>query len=150
MSILQEQIGGTFALLEPLTPEQAKHAYASGKWTVKEVVGHLADTERVMSYRALRIARSDPAGLAGFEEDDWVSTADFGRHALDQVLAELIAARRSTVALFGGFAPGAWTRRGVANQQEVSVRALACIIAGHELHHRAILRERYGIGRQES
>jgi hypothetical protein len=117
--------------------------YAPGKWTVKEVLGHITDTERILAYRALRIARGDQTPLSGFEQDDYVRAAGFGERTLDDLSAEFVHVRSATVALFGSLGKEAWTRRGIANKNEVSVRALAFIIAGHELHHRNILDERY-------
>lgn len=143
VTILEEQIAETGALLGTVTPEREDHAYAPGKWSIKEVVGHLADAERVLSYRALRIGRGDSTEMPGFEEDAYVSAAGFGRWSLEELVRDLRAVRRATAALFRGFDDEAWTRRGIANGAPVSVRALACIIAGHELHHRAILEERY-------
>lgn len=143
VTILDEQIGHTCALFDRVPPEREDHAYAPGKWSIKEVVGHLADAERVLSYRALRIGRGDSTEMPGFEEDAYVSAAGFGRHSLDDLVRDLRTVRRATVALFRGFDAEAWTRRGIANGAAVSVRALACIVAGHELHHRAILEERY-------
>lgn len=140
---LEEQIPVTSALLERLTDQQADYRYASGKWSIKEVLGHLADTERIMSYRALRMARGDQKPLAGFEQDDYVRAAEFGRRQLAGLIQEFNAVRRATLALFRHLEPEAWTRRGIANEKEVSVRALAYIIAGHELHHRRILQEKY-------
>ncbi len=146
VTILEKQLADTCALFDRVPPEREDHAYAPGKWSIKEVVGHLADAERVLSYRALRIGRADATELAGYEEDAYVSAASFGRRSLDDLVRELRAVRRASVALFDGFGPEAWTRRGIANGSPVSVRALACIIAGHELHHRAILEERYLAG----
>lgn len=117
--------------------------YAPDKWTVKEVLGHVTDTERILAYRALCIARGDRTALPGFEQDDYVRAAAFGERALADLSSEFSHVRSATVALFGSLSREAWTRRGIANKNEVSVRALAFIIAGHELHHRNILDERY-------
>jgi hypothetical protein len=144
--LLRDQFIDTRALLASVKPGVADHAYAPGKWTVKEVVGHLADTERVMSYRALRIARGDATPLAGFDENDYVSAASFGDRDLVSLVEELATVRTATIAMFRGLPHEAWPRRGVANAKEISVRALAAIIAGHELHHRELLETRYLIG----
>lgn len=141
--VLHGQVGDTLALLRGLPEDRAGFAYAPGKWTVKTVVGHVADVERVMAYRALSIGRGDAAPLPGFEENDWAPMGRFDDRSLDDLLDELVAARDSTVALLRGLPDDAWERRGVASEAPVSVRGLACIIAGHELHHRAVLRERY-------
>ena len=117
--------------------------YAPDKWSLKEVLGHLNDTERIMSYRALRIARSDQTPIEGFEQDDYVRNAHFASRPLEDLIEDYIAVRRATVSLFRNLDEEAWTRRGTANNNEVTVRALSYIIAGHELHHRRILEEKY-------
>jgi hypothetical protein len=150
IEILGLQGALTQRLLAPLDETQALHRYAPGKWSVKEVVGHIADAERVFAYRALRFARADETPLAGFDEVTWAPAGGFDRHPLPALLAELAAVRTATRALFGSFDQPAWMRRGTANNNPVSVRALAAIIAGHELHHVAILRERYGVGEKAS
>jgi hypothetical protein len=147
--VLDRQVVRTITLLDGVPREWERHAYAPGKWTVREVVGHLADVERVMAHRVLRIARGDPTELPGFDEDGYVAAAGFDRRGLADLAAELRSVRLATVSLLTGLPPEAWTRRGRANGEPVSVRALACIIAGHELHHRAILEERYGLSRRQ-
>lgn len=117
--------------------------YAPEKWTVKEVLGHLNDAERIFTYRALRIARADHTPMSGFDENDYVRAASFGDRSLASLAEEFGHVRNATVALFRSLSKDAWSRRGVANKNEVTVRALAFIIAGHELHHRRILDERY-------
>jgi hypothetical protein len=117
--------------------------YAADKWTVKEVLGHITDSERIFAYRALRIARADQTPLSGFEQDDYVSAGAFGERSLADLAAEFALVRGATSALFHSLGEQAWLRRGSANKNEVTVRALAFIIAGHELHHREILKERY-------
>jgi hypothetical protein len=117
--------------------------YAPGKWTVKEVLGHITDTERIFSYRALRIARGDSTPLPGFEQDDYVRDGAFGERTLADLTEEFGAVRSASVALFRSFPEAAWERRGIASQREVTVRALAFITAGHQMHHRIILEERY-------
>jgi hypothetical protein len=144
--ILAAQRDATRRLLAPLGDARALHRYAPGKWSVKEVIGHLADAERVFAYRALRFARADAAPLAGFDENAWVPAAGFDRRPLEALLDELAAVREATRALIAGLDEAAWLRQGTANANPVSVRALCCIIAGHELHHLAVLRERYGVG----
>lgn len=117
--------------------------YAPDKWTVKEVLGHVTDSERIFAYRALRIARLDQTPLSGFEQDDYVRAGAFGERSLADLAEDFAHVRNATLALFRPLGEDAWLRRGVANKNEVSVRALAFIIAGHELHHREILKERY-------
>jgi uncharacterized damage-inducible protein DinB len=117
--------------------------YAPDKWSAKEVLGHVCDTERIFAYRALRIARGDQTPMAGFEQDDYVKNGPFARAPLAEIIEDYIAVRRATLTLLRNLDEPAWTRRGVANKSEVSVRALAYITAGHELHHRGILQEKY-------
>jgi hypothetical protein len=117
--------------------------YAPEKWTVKEVLGHINDTERIFVYRALRISRGDQTPLSGFEQDDYVRSGNFGERTLGDLAEEFGYVRSASVALFRSLKKDAWSRRGVANEKEVTVRALAFIVAGHELHHRLVLEERY-------
>jgi DinB superfamily len=142
---LEAQARKTQALLAGLSDAQAGHRYAEGKWTVRDVAGHMADAERVMSYRAMRIARGDATPLHGFDENAYVEVAGADRRPIAELAAELAAVRNATLALFRGLDAEAWRRRGAANGNPVSVRALAHIIAGHERHHVEILRTRYGI-----
>jgi DinB superfamily len=142
---LESQGRKTQVLLAGLTDAQAGHRYAEGKWTVRDVAGHMGDVERVLSYRALRIARGDATALHGFDENAYADVAGADRRPIGELAAELAAVRSATLALFRGFDAAAWRRRGVANGNPVSVRALAHIIAGHERHHSEILRTRYGI-----
>lgn len=121
--------------------------YAPDKWNAKEVLGHVCDTERIFAYRALRIARGDQTPMAGFEQDDYVKNGPFARAPIEEIVEDYIAVRRATLTLLRNLDEAAWMRRGVASKNEVSVRALAYMIAGHELHHRRILEEKYFAGR---
>jgi uncharacterized damage-inducible protein DinB len=143
VATLESQLETTLALLRTVTEERAGYAYAAGKWTIREVVGHVADTERVLAYRALRMGRGDATPLPGFDENTYVSHARFNGRALNDLLAEMEAVRRATMTLARGFPPAAWSRRGTADGAPYTVRGLLFMIAGHELHHRAILKERY-------
>lgn len=145
VAILGEQLEGTRRLLSGLRDAQALHRYAPGKWSVKEVVGHVTDAERVFAYRALRFARGDRTALPGFDERAWVPAGRFDARTIASLADELGAVRNATVALFRGLPSEVSLRDGEANGAAVSVRALAYIIAGHEAHHVAVLRERYGI-----
>jgi len=140
---LEEQRRQTLLLLCGRSESDGDLRYAPDKWSVKEVLGHLNDTERIMSYRALRIARGDATPIEGYEQDDYVRNGPFARLALADLIEDYIAVRRATISLFRNLDDAAWTRRGIANKNEVTVRALAYIIAGHELHHRGILEEKY-------
>jgi hypothetical protein len=140
---LDVQVRETTRPLERVSVAAADRPYAPGKWTIKQVIGHLSDTERVFGYRALRFGRGDPTPLLGFDQDPYVAAGEFGRRPLQDLIDEWIAVRRATVLLFRGLPAEGWSRRGVASGHEVTVRALAWIIAGHELHHRRVLSERY-------
>ncbi len=131
------------ARLAAADPVRGAHRYAEGKWTVSEVVQHVADSERVFAYRMLSIARADLTPLPGFDENAWAPAAEASRRALDDVLAEFATVRAATRSLLASLPAGAAARRGTANGHPISVRALAWITAGHELHHLAVLRERY-------
>ncbi len=141
--LLRDQLAETEALLREFTGARADHRYAPGKWSVKEVVGHMADAERIFAYRALRFARGDRTPLPGFDENDYVSGSNSSARALPEIAGELRSVRMASITLFAGLSEEALMRRGAANNNEVSVRALAWIIAGHERHHARILRERY-------
>jgi len=143
LAALEEQARETQALLSKLVERKEDYRYAPEKWSVKEVLGHMIDTERVFAYRALRIARNDRTPLPGFEQDDYVRYGDFAARRLVDLIEEFMCVRRSNLYLFQQFSPEAWMRRGIADQKEISVRALAYIIAGHELHHRQVLKEKY-------
>lgn len=123
------------------------YRYAPDKWSAKEVIGHVCDTERIFAYRALRISRGDRTPIEGFEQDDYVSNGPFRQAPLPEIIEDYIAVRRATLTLLRNLDEAAWARRGIANKYEVSVRALAYLLAGHELHHRRILEEKYFSGR---
>lgn len=133
----------TLALLKGIDEARAAHRYAPGKWTIREVVAHLADAERVFSYRLLTFARGDHGPLPGFDEDAWVPEQQAERQKFKRVLDDFKAVRAATVTLLKTLPRQAWTRRGVSNNNSISVRALAWAIAGHEEHHRRVLVERY-------
>ena len=143
VSTLDTQMGDTQALLRGLPASTSTYRYAPDKWSVNEVIGHLIDSERIFSGRALRFARNDATPLPGFEQDDYVQNSNADAYPLAELASELDAVRRATVFLFKHLDEPAWMRRGTASNGEVSVRALAYIIAGHELHHREILHTRY-------
>lgn len=143
LDLLARQIDDTTALIGGLSGAQAGHRYAPGKWSIKEIVGHVADAERVFSYRALRIGRNDQTPLPSFDENAWMPYGNFDAQPLANLLSELRAVRQSTLALYRSFTPEAVARRGVASQKEISVRAIIYVTAGHERHHVGILRDRY-------
>lgn len=143
IAVLSNQSAETLALLRALPEAEGSYRYAPDKWSIKELVGHVIDTERIFAYRALRFARNDQTPLPGFEQDDYIRNASFNDYSLSDLASEFECIRKSTLFLFKHLDSQAWMRRGMASENEVSVRALAYIIAGHELHHRGILHTKY-------
>jgi len=143
LTILERQLEETLALLRPLDEEQAGFRYAPGKWSIREVVGHVIDTERIYGVRALWFARGHAGPLPSFEQDDFVRNGGFEQRTLADLLEEFRLVRASTIALFRSLPPEALERSGIAAGQRLVVRAVPFILAGHELHHRAVLLERY-------
>ena len=140
---LRSQFRETVALLRGIEPSRTTTGYAPGKWSIRDVVLHMRDTERVMGYRALRIARGDTTPLASFDENTFAPMAGANARSMESLVGELEAVRHATVAMLEGFPDEAWARWGTASDKSVTVRALAWIIAGHERHHMSIIRERY-------
>lgn len=134
---------GTAHFLGSIGEGGAGHRYAPGKWSIREIVGHLSDSERIFAYRLLRIARGDTTPLAGFDENRYVPAGNFERRTLADVAAEFGAVREATLRLLRGLDAEALARIGIANGKPVSARALAYIIAGHEIHHVGVIRARY-------
>lgn len=140
---LRTQMHEMVVLTSGVSDEQAMRAYGPGKWTLKELLLHVVDAERVFSYRMLRIARADATPLAGFEQDDWVPHSAAGARSVSSLLLEYCAVRAATLQLLDSFADEAWNRKGSASGNAVSVRAQAYILAGHDRHHQRVIRERY-------
>lgn len=141
LALLTRQGTETTTFLAAFTERQAQHRRAPGEWSAIEIVGHLADTERVLVYRALRIARHDPAPLEGVGDfAAYIAAAAFAKRPFADVAAEFAAVRQATLALFRSFDGAAWARTGIADGDRISVRALGYIVAGHELHHLPDLR----------
>src|SRR5216684_3562316 len=143
LGILETQRLQVAQMFAARSEREGNFRYAPDKWTVKDVVGHITDTERIFAYRALRISRNDKTPIEGFEQDDYVKNGGFNDRTLVDLAGEFSQVRGASLALFLGLGGDAWQRRGSANKNEVTVRALAFIIAGHELHHRRILEEKY-------
>lgn len=143
LTALNEQRRETMLLLSGRSDADGDFRYAPDKWSAKQVIGHVNDTERIFAYRALRIARGDQTPMEGFEQDDYVRNGPFAYRPLADLVEDYIAVRRATLSLFRNLDEAAWLNRGIANKNEVSVRALAYLIAGHELHHRTILEQKY-------
>ena len=143
LSAIEQQSSATQKLLSSLDESRAAFRYETGKWSVKEVVGHMVDAERIMGWRALAIARGETQPLPGFEEDDYVRNAKFDDWRLGDLAEAYALGRRANIVFFRNLPEEAWDRRGTANGSPVTVRALAWIIVGHERHHLNVLRERY-------
>lgn len=143
LAVLSEQISEYVSLVSMASEKNITEPYAQGKWSVKELLGHINDTERIMSYRALRFARNDKTPLSGFEQDDFIATGNFEQRTLSDLKEEFEYVRNSTLCLLGHLDKEAWMRTGLANNNEISVRALAYVMAGHVTHHLDILESRY-------
>lgn len=143
IDILSEQLETTKKLLSEVTDAQAEYRYAAGKWTLSEVLGHLTDTERIMSYRILRIARGDHSPLMGFDENEFVKEASFHVRTMTELLEDYQNVRRATISLLKGLPQKSLGYIVNANGYDVSVETVAYMIAGHELHHLKIIKEKY-------
>jgi len=140
LDLMAKQPGDYRQLLSGISDAEAAAPPAPGKWSTKQVMGHLCDGERVLAYRVLRFARGDEKELHGYEQDDYVREAGSNSRTLDDLLAEFESVRKATLALFGSLPPGVETRSGVANGNPITVRAIAYIMAGHTLHHYELLK----------
>lgn len=145
IAALEAELSESLAFFRNIDEQHSKTAYGEGKWTIRQVLGHIVDTERVMSYRAMRFARNDQTELPGFEQDDFIRGANFNEVPLGDLLREFEHLRRANILMFRNLTADAWKRHGKANGNDVSVRALGFIITGHEKHHRKIVKERYAL-----
>jgi hypothetical protein len=145
VELLQRQGSDAAALLGRVSEDRSHFRYAEGKWTIREVIGHLSDSERVFTYRALTFARGDATPLPPFDENAWAETSNADSRFVSALVDEMQAVRAATVGLFRGFSDKEWERWGTASGHKITVRALAYIVAGHEKHHLKVLRERYGL-----
>lgn len=143
LQTLRRQADETARLFRGLDETQAGRPYAPGKWSPKEVLGHVIDTERVFAYRAMRFARGDRTPLPGFEQDDYIKPGAFDARAIGDLVDEFTAVRAASLALFSGLPADAVGATGVANENPMSVRAIVWVVAGHERHHVTIMREKY-------
>jgi len=143
LETLSRQLDDFKPLLDNIDEGKAAHRYAPGKWSIKEVVGHIVDTERIFGARALAIARGEQAPLPSFEQDDYVEEANFDGRTLASLTDEFANLRRSHLLLFASFDDEVSRRRGTAGGNSVSVRAISWILAGHLLHHQTVIKERY-------
>jgi len=145
LGFLQTQLEATRSLFSRLDPTKGDHRYAAGKWSVKEVLGHIIDTERVFSYRLVTFARGDQTALPGFDQDVWAQHANYSQMPIADLAEEFEAVRHSTIVFLKHLAPEARDRRGTANGKQVTARAIAFMVGGHAQHHLDILKERYHI-----
>jgi hypothetical protein len=146
LSVLAAQPKELQSLVKAIPPDRETHRYGEGKWSVREVLGHVTDVERVFGYRALCISRLDQTPLPGFDENDYVAHSSYAETPVEGLAAEFASLRSGNLALLRRLEPARWLKVGNANGSPVSVRALAFIMAGHFRHHLAILRDRYGVG----
>lgn len=143
VAAMQEQLHEVEQIFAEISEEKSLYSYAEGKWTIKELIGHLTDGEMIFAYRALRISRADKTPIEGFEQDDYIENSSFNSMKLADLIEELVLSRKLSLILFGNLTEEAWNRTGTASDATVSVRALAFMMVGHIRHHLRILRERY-------
>ncbi|HUP59545.1 MAG TPA: DinB family protein [Thermoanaerobaculia bacterium] len=146
LSAIEQQSSETQKLISSLDHARAAYRYAEGKWSVKEVIGHVTDAERVFGYRAMCIARGEKNSLPGFDENSYMKDSGFDDWRIGDLAEAYAMMRRANIVMFRNLPAEAWERRGLANQNEITVNAIAYIIVGHERHHVKVLRERYLIG----
>jgi hypothetical protein len=144
--ILERQIDGTLGFYRSVTEDRSRGRYAPDKWSVKQVLGHVIDTERVFQFRATAFSRGDDRPLPAMDQNGWMAKCDFDRRSWTSLVDELAIVRASTIALFRHLPEEALDRRGIASSSPVTVRALGYVVAGHERHHLVILKERYRLG----
>jgi DinB superfamily len=150
VSYLHQQERDLSASFAKITEQQSEFRYAPGKWSVKEVLGHVNDAERVFAYRALRISRNDKTPIEGFEQDDYVRDGPFRHVSWADLVAEFRTIRSATLSLFSSLNEAESRRRGIANKANISVRAIAWIIAGHALHHQQVLQNAYQLPKPQN
>ena len=143
LKMMKEQLKNTVRLFSEIPESKGDFSYAHGKWNVKEILGHIIDTERVFAYRAMCIARGEKQSLPGFEQDDYVKASNFDKRKLSDLIDEYKKVREANLAMFKSFDDEAINRRGIANNKEITVNALMFIIPGHEQHHLNILKTKY-------
>jgi len=143
VKVLENQQFEMLEIFKEIAEEKSLYAYAEGKWTIKELLGHLSDGERIFAYRALRISRADTTPIEGFEQDGYIENSNFNAAKLSELIDEFLYIRKANVLFFQNLTGEAWERMGTASDSPVSVRAIAFIMAGHVRHHLRILKERY-------
>ena len=142
-ALLEQQAAETQKLLRAIGEAKSQHRYAPDKWSIREVIGHVTDSERVFTYRALRFARGDATPLPGYDENAWGKATNAHARPVSSLLDEQASVRAATISLFRGFADADWDKAGTASNNPFTARGLAYIVAGHERHHLKIVKERY-------
>lgn len=146
MGVLASQADEVRRVARSVAGERETFRYAPGKWSVREILGHIGDGERVFGYRAFCISRGDQAPLPGFDENDYIAAADYDRQAVSVLAEDFATLRASNLAVLGRLPDAAWANVGTANGNRISLRAIAYIMAGHARHHMGVLRSRYDVG----
>lgn len=140
---LQNQSSGLELFLQSITEEKSMFAYAEGKWTIKEMLLHMSDTERIFCYRALCFARGEKTNLPGFEENDYAANSNANSRTWESLVQEFLTVRKATEVLFKSFSENALASVGTANNNQATVSSIGFILLGHFNHHKKILAERY-------
>jgi DinB superfamily len=146
VSVMQKQLEEVNDLFSDITDEKGVHTYQEGKWTIKELLGHLIDGERIFAYRAFRFSRADKTQLPGFDQNPYIENANYNLVKIADLLAEFSLLRQSNIFFFRNLSEEMWSRTGIASDNPISVRALAFVMVGHVRHHIKILKERYLAG----
>lgn len=146
IELMRDNMEKSLELFWSVTEEKSQFRYAERKWSIRELLGHIIDAERVFSYRALRFSRNDKTNLPGFDENDFIKHSNYDRRSLNSLISEYEHLRKSNIIMFAGLKEEMWELTGTANNAPISVRALGCIVIGHENHHIKILKERYLLG----
>lgn len=143
VGILEDQFGTITNFFSQITEEKSKYRYAPNKWSIREVLGHIIDAERVFSYRAMRFSRSDSRSLQSFDENHYIKNSNYDSIPLQMLIEEFASLRKTNIYMFKGFSEKMWLAKGIASENEVSVRALAYIMVGHAEHHMRVVKEKY-------
>jgi hypothetical protein len=141
--VLEDQLIAAVNLFSNISEDKSKQRYAPGKWSIREVLGHIMDAERVFAYRALRFSRGDQKPLQGFDENEYINNSNYDKTNLSLLIEEFLNLRRSTISVFRSMKNEMWLKKGNASGYDVTVRGLAYIIAGHAEHHFEVIKERY-------
>lgn len=142
-SVLKSSLKDFKTTIKKLPKEKLTYQYAENKWTIKELIQHIIDTERILSYRALRFSRNDATDLPGFDEDWYVENSNGNIRPINELIEEFKQVRKATLSLFKSFSPEMLEKTGSANGSDMTVRALGFIIAGHQIHHLKVIKEKY-------